>query len=146
MKELKELTRAEDQVMQILWKLEKGFVKDIIEHMPDPKPDYGVLLDMIGDKNLSVPMEPNSLRFAGDLMVDFYRHADKQGLGKYFPMEEGPVIEDDHAGPIGGTPTFSVCERTRAILVGTSNSVPRMASSPSAGRVCRAKRSVIPAT
>jgi BlaI family penicillinase repressor len=33
MKDLKELTRAEDQVMQILWKLEKGFVKDIIEKL-----------------------------------------------------------------------------------------------------------------
>lgn len=37
---MKELTRAEDQVMQILWKLEKAVVKDIIEVMPDPKPAY----------------------------------------------------------------------------------------------------------
>ena len=37
---MKELTKAEDQVMQILWKLEKGFVKDIIEVMPEPKPAY----------------------------------------------------------------------------------------------------------
>ena len=28
---MKELTRAEEQIMQILWKLEKGFVKDIID-------------------------------------------------------------------------------------------------------------------
>ena len=38
MKELKELTRAEDQVMQILWKLERAFVKDIIARLPKPKP------------------------------------------------------------------------------------------------------------
>ena len=47
MKELKELTRAEDQVMQILWKLEKAFVKDIIEQMPAPKPAYNTISTII---------------------------------------------------------------------------------------------------
>ena len=40
---LKELTKAEDQIMQILWKLEKAFVKDIIEQMPAPKPAYNTV-------------------------------------------------------------------------------------------------------
>jgi BlaI family transcriptional regulator, penicillinase repressor len=47
MKDLKELTRAEDQVMQILWKLEKAVVKDIIEQMPDPKPAYNTVSTII---------------------------------------------------------------------------------------------------
>jgi predicted transcriptional regulator len=47
MAELKELTRAEDQVMQILWKLEKGFVKDIIEEMPEPKPAYNTVSTIV---------------------------------------------------------------------------------------------------
>jgi BlaI family penicillinase repressor len=47
MKELKELTRAEDQVMQLLWKLNKAFVKDIIEQMPDPKPAYNTVSTII---------------------------------------------------------------------------------------------------
>jgi BlaI family penicillinase repressor len=47
MADLKELTRAEDQVMQILWKLEKGFVKDIIEEMPDPKPAYNTVSTIV---------------------------------------------------------------------------------------------------
>ena len=47
MKELKELTRAEDQVMQILWKLEKAFVKDIIEQMPEPKPAYNTVSTIV---------------------------------------------------------------------------------------------------
>ncbi len=34
----KSLTKAEEQVMQVLWKLEKGFLKDIVEAMPEPKP------------------------------------------------------------------------------------------------------------
>jgi BlaI family transcriptional regulator, penicillinase repressor len=47
MKELKELTKAEDQVMQILWKLEKAFVKDIIEQMPEPKPAYNTVSTIV---------------------------------------------------------------------------------------------------
>jgi BlaI family penicillinase repressor len=47
MKELKELTRAEDQVMQILWKLSKAFVKDIIEQMPEPKPAYNTVSTIV---------------------------------------------------------------------------------------------------
>ncbi len=34
----KTLTKAEEQVMQALWKVEKGFLKDIIDAMPEPKP------------------------------------------------------------------------------------------------------------
>ncbi len=44
---MKALTRAEEQVMQILWELEKGFVKDIIEQMPDPKPAYNTVSTII---------------------------------------------------------------------------------------------------
>ena len=47
MKELKELTRAEEEVMQILWKLQKGFVKEIIEQMPEPKPAYNTVSTIV---------------------------------------------------------------------------------------------------
>lgn len=47
MKELKELTKAEEQVMQLLWKLEKGFVKDILDRMPEPKPAYNTVSTII---------------------------------------------------------------------------------------------------
>lgn len=33
-----DLTKAEEQVMQILWKLGKGFLKDIVEGFPQPRP------------------------------------------------------------------------------------------------------------
>ncbi|MBT0549488.1 BlaI/MecI/CopY family transcriptional regulator [Riemerella anatipestifer] len=35
---IKQLTKAEEQVMQYLWQLEKGFLKDILEFFPEPKP------------------------------------------------------------------------------------------------------------
>ena len=44
---LKELTRAEDQVMQILWKKEKAFVKDILDEMPEPKPAYNTISTIV---------------------------------------------------------------------------------------------------
>ena len=44
---MKELTKAEDQIMQILWKLGKGFVKDIVEEMPDPKPAYNTVSTIV---------------------------------------------------------------------------------------------------
>ena len=44
---MKELTKAEDQVMQILWKIKKGFVKDILENIPSPKPAYNTISTII---------------------------------------------------------------------------------------------------
>ena len=44
---MKRLTKAEEQIMQILWDIEKGFVKDIIEHLPDPKPAYNTVSTIV---------------------------------------------------------------------------------------------------
>ena len=35
---MNKLTKAEEQVMQYLWEIEKGFLKDILELFPEPKP------------------------------------------------------------------------------------------------------------
>lgn len=43
----KDLTKAEEQVMQILWQLEKGFVNDVIAQMPEPKPAYNTVSTII---------------------------------------------------------------------------------------------------
>ena len=64
--------------------------------LPTPKPTYGILLDMIGDKDLAVPMEINSLRMNEDLTRSFYKRAAEVGLDKAFPMTAGFQIEDDH--------------------------------------------------
>ncbi|HDT13789.1 MAG TPA: BlaI/MecI/CopY family transcriptional regulator [Candidatus Aminicenantes bacterium] len=44
---MKELTRAEEQIMHVLWALEKAFVKDIIERLPDPKPAYNTVSTIV---------------------------------------------------------------------------------------------------
>lgn len=37
---MNELTKAEEEIMQQLWELERAYVKEIIERLPDPKPAY----------------------------------------------------------------------------------------------------------
>ncbi|MEQ8926591.1 MAG: BlaI/MecI/CopY family transcriptional regulator [Fulvivirga sp.] len=44
---MRELTRAEDQIMQVLWQLKKAFVKDIIEKLPEPKPAYNTVSTIV---------------------------------------------------------------------------------------------------
>src|SRR5664279_1731687 len=39
----KELTKAEEQLMQILWEKEKAFVNDLLEDLPEPKPAYNTV-------------------------------------------------------------------------------------------------------
>ena len=44
---MKQLTKVEEEIMQVLWQLKKGFVKDIIEELPDPKPAYNTVSTII---------------------------------------------------------------------------------------------------
>lgn len=44
---MRELTRAEEEVMQVLWKIKRGFVKDILEHFKDPKPAYNTVSTIV---------------------------------------------------------------------------------------------------
>jgi predicted transcriptional regulator len=45
--ESKELTKAEEQVMQYLWNVNKGFLKDIVDQFPSPKPAYTTVSTVI---------------------------------------------------------------------------------------------------
>ena len=49
-----ELTKAEEQIMHILWKLERAFVKDVIAELKKPKPAYSTvstIIRILVDKN-----------------------------------------------------------------------------------------------
>ncbi len=35
---IKPLTKAEEQIMQVIWRLDKAFLREIIEALPNPKP------------------------------------------------------------------------------------------------------------
>ena len=44
---MKELTKAEEEIMQVLWKLDSAFVKDIIAKLPKPKPAYNTVSTIV---------------------------------------------------------------------------------------------------
>ena len=44
---MKKLTRKEEELMKILWKIKEGFVKDIVELYPDPKPHYNTISSLV---------------------------------------------------------------------------------------------------
>lgn len=41
------LTKKEEELMKILWKLKEGFVKDLVDHYPDPKPHYNTISSLV---------------------------------------------------------------------------------------------------
>ncbi len=41
------LTKAEEEVMQILWRIESGFIKDIIPYFEEPKPAYNTVSTIV---------------------------------------------------------------------------------------------------
>jgi predicted transcriptional regulator len=44
---MKPLTKAEEQVMHVLWKLEHAFLRDIVEAMPKPKPHQNTVATIL---------------------------------------------------------------------------------------------------
>ena len=44
---MKNLTKAEEQIMQVLWRIQSGFVKDILEQLPEPKPAYNTVSTIV---------------------------------------------------------------------------------------------------
>ena len=44
---MKTLTKAEEQVMQVLWKLDHAFLRDIVDAMPAPKPHQNTVATLL---------------------------------------------------------------------------------------------------
>jgi BlaI family transcriptional regulator, penicillinase repressor len=44
---MKALTKAEEQVMQAIWKLEKAFLREIVDEMPAPKPHQNTVATLL---------------------------------------------------------------------------------------------------
>jgi BlaI family penicillinase repressor len=87
--EIKDLTKAEEQIMQIVWQLEKCFVKEVMDHLPEPIPAYNTVSTII--RILEVK------GFIGHTAIgkshqyhpliskeDYKRHATEKLLGNYF--------------------------------------------------------------
>jgi glutaminyl-peptide cyclotransferase len=67
-------------------------------HLPSPdyRPEYGVLWDMIGDKDLRIPYEMFSFQCEPDVVARVWQTAADLGYGDVFVQESGGEIVDDH--------------------------------------------------
>lgn len=72
--------------------------KYFAEHLPSPDyhPLFGVLWDMIGDRDLKVEKEAYSLRDAPEVVARVWEKANSLGYGDVFSPVEGLAITDDH--------------------------------------------------
>jgi BlaI family transcriptional regulator, penicillinase repressor len=46
-KQTKELTKAEEQIMQVIWKLDQAFIREIIKELPEPIPAYTTVATIV---------------------------------------------------------------------------------------------------
>lgn len=74
----------------------KTWKTDIRPNGKNIKFDYGILLDMIGDKDLRIPKEGFSVRKASDVVDKVWAVAKKTGHDDVFVDEEDYMINDDH--------------------------------------------------
>lgn len=44
---MKQLTKAEGQIMQVIWRMKKVFIRDIIAELPSPKPHYNTVATIV---------------------------------------------------------------------------------------------------
>ena len=68
------------------------------EHLPAPdyRPIYGVLWDMIADKDLGIYQEARSVTSAPEVVSRVWQKAADLGYSKYFIAQGGQDVTDDH--------------------------------------------------
>ncbi len=81
-------------------------------HPVEPLPEKGILIDMIGDHELRIPVEANSMRYAPQLVAEVWEIARRLGYREVFPLETGPEVYDDHVplNETAGIPTINVID------------------------------------
>lgn len=67
---MKPLTKAEEQVMLVLWQLGNGFLKDIVDQTPDPKPHSNTIATL-----LKILVEKGYVEYEVQGRNNFYRPA-----------------------------------------------------------------------
>jgi len=89
----------------------KYFARDYAANRPAIPYRAGVLLDMIGDRELKIYYEQNSLEYAPDVARAIWRTADRLGVRAFVPRSRHR-IDDDHIplNQIAGIPTVNVID------------------------------------
>ena len=87
--ELRSLTRAEAEIMKILWRLNKAFIKDILAQMADPRPAYttvATFIRILEKKEMVAHTTYGNTHEYYPLVseADYRRHEAKQLVENYF--------------------------------------------------------------
>ncbi len=107
---MEKLTNKEEEIMKILWKLEKAFVKEIMAEIKDEQPHYNTLSTIVRnleDKKYvaheafgnthryypTVSKEAYRKRFVNASIADFYDNSYKS-LVSFFAREEKISVEE----------------------------------------------------
>lgn len=75
MNEQKELTKAELQIMQVLWQKENAFVNEILQELEEPRPAYNTVstvLRVLQNKGFVAYRSFLSVGFKRELYQSFY--------------------------------------------------------------------------
>ncbi|WP_299703495.1 M28 family peptidase [uncultured Pontibacter sp.] len=66
------------------------------KHVANYKPQYGILLDMVGAENAKFAREGTSMQYARNIVDKVWRAGNKIGYSDYFKYVNAPAITDDH--------------------------------------------------
>lgn len=107
---MRELTKAEEQVMLILWEIKEGIVKDVIDKMEPPKPAYNTVSTVIrvletkgfvdhkaiGNTHIYFPLisEEQYKHFAFDKVMNNYFENNYQSLVSFLVKEKNMDMEE----------------------------------------------------
>ncbi len=86
---MQKLAKREEQIMQAVWGLEKAFIKEIIQELPDPKPHYNsvaTMLKILEEKGfLAHETVGNIFQYRPAISKEDYQgHAMKDIVSQYF--------------------------------------------------------------
>ena len=102
---MEKLTKREDQIMQIIWKLEKAFIRDVIEQLPEPKPHYNsvatIIKILVKKGVLKSELLGNTHQYSPVVKFDTYRDANltdikKKYFGNSFPKMMAYFAKEEH--------------------------------------------------
>lgn len=77
---------------------------------PSYNPQFGILLDMVGDRDLQLPLEQHSMRFAPQILGLVWSTAEEHGVTQFINVP-GSLVSDDHlAINESGIPTIDIID------------------------------------
>jgi glutaminyl-peptide cyclotransferase len=87
------------------------FAREYRDNPPDHRYVYGVVVDMVADRNLEIYMEKNSLKFARPLTESIWAAAQEIGVKEFIPREKHEIL-DDHIplNEIAGIPSCNIID------------------------------------